>query len=99
MGSAVPFTLYYTWKRPEFMSASDEDGQNKEYIKALKWFGYGMLASYAPAVLMWPFTFLFNNWYQLAYLSAWGYPGWFGGIIVDIAMLVFFILAFTRHKD
>ena len=99
MNVAVPPSLYFFWKLPQFESAEDQDGRNKEYEMALKWIGIGMLANYGPAVLMWPFTFLFENYYQIAYMCAWGYPGFIGGFIVAIASLVYFILAFTKHKD
>merc|ERR1712084_36799 len=35
----------------------------------------------------------------IAYLCAWGYPGWIGGLIMNIGMIVYFILAYTKHKD
>merc|ERR1711920_394938 len=60
---------------------------------------YGMLASYALQVIMFPFTFYFNNSYSIAYLFAWGIPGWYGGVAVDLAVVVLLSLAIRRHGD
>ena len=48
---------------------------------------------------MWPFTFIFDNWYQIAYMFAWGWPGWMGGVAVDIAVVVLLIKALKRHDE
>ena len=77
----------------------EEKEVNKFYEKAWKWFGYGMLGNYGIIVLMWPFTFIFDNWFQVAYMYAWGWPGWMGGVVVDIAVFALLVKALKRHDE
>merc|ERR1712087_168047 len=97
--SMVPFLTYWFWARPRFMVEPEgEKPWNKHYIKAWKWAAYGMLASYALQVIMFPFTFYFNNSYSIAYLFSWGIPGWYGGVAVDLAVLALSAMAY-KHRD
>ena len=79
----TPFMMYWFWQRPKF----EENAPNEWYKKAWKWAAYGMTACYGTQVLMWPFTYFYNTRFSFAYMWFWGWPGWVGAIMVDIAVV------------
>ena len=89
INSFVPFFLFWFWKRPMF----NDDTQmiDKDFKKAWKWLGWGMFASFVGPAVIWPFTFLYNNYLQIVYLELWGWPGYPGALAVDFAVIILLI--------
>merc|ERR1711990_438136 len=80
---------YFLWKKPEF----EEKDVNKWFKKAWKWFGWGMMIAHGIPTIMWPFTFLFNNYYSFAYMYAWSFSGFWAtlGAFLGIQGLMAFL--------
>ena len=86
---------YFLWKKPEF----EETEANKWYAKAWKWFGWGLMITNGIPAIMWPFTFLFNNYYSFAYMYAWSFSGFWGALVVEFAVLGLLIKGLSRHDE
>ena len=89
----TPLLMWVFWKKPQF----EENEPNEWYAKAWKWAAIGMTSSYGLQVLMWPFTYFYNTRFSLAYLYAWGWPGWVGALVVDFAVIGLLIKGLKNH--